>query len=115
MGISRTMLLALFLALAPMQVLAQGREAGPDNLMLDKRIAPARARVEALRKTLEEYRDHPSEGDFKNMWVRDNPAAGAPPRLRRVPTQEFQARVADTEAKLRAAEAELSALERSLY
>ena len=55
------------------------------------------------------------------LAVLATPASGqALPRdstagIRRVPTEEFLARVADTEATLKAAEAELNALEHSLY
>jgi hypothetical protein len=95
---------------APHAQAAEGARAN-DNLMLDKRIAPARARVEALRKKLDDYRDHPSENDFRTIWV-DMPAG---PQPRRIPTEEFQARIEATQAELRSAEQELKALERSLY
>ena len=81
-----------------------------DNLMLDRRIAPAKARVERLRKQLDDYRDHASDSDFTNVWVQ-TPGG---PQLRRIPTEEFQARIERTEAELRAAEQELKSLERSL-
>jgi hypothetical protein len=86
-------------------------ERSNDNLMLDQRIAPARARVEALRKKLDDYRDHPSENDFRTIWV-DMPGGAQP---RRIPTEEFQARIESTQAELRSAEQELKTLERSLY
>jgi hypothetical protein len=82
-----------------------------DNLMLDPRLAPARARVEALQRKLDDYRDHPSDNDFRTIWV-DMPGG---PQPRRIPTEEFQARIESTQAELRSAEQELKTLERSLY
>jgi hypothetical protein len=107
-------LAVLVIALGVPQVYAEGSD---NNLMLDKRIAPARARVEALRKTLEDYRDHPSESDFRTIWVQSGRDEFGNPRaqMRRVPTEEFLAKLERTEAELKEAEGELKALERSLY
>ena len=120
MRMFRGALLCLAAALVMGGELRQAMEEGPgasDNLMLDKRIAPARARVEALRKTLEGYRDHPSESDFTTIWVaagRDD-LGNRKAQMRRIPTEEFLARIERTEAELKEAERELKALERSLY
>ncbi|HEX4333986.1 MAG TPA: hypothetical protein VH040_17750 [Usitatibacter sp.] len=81
-----------------------------DNLMLDPRLAPARARVEALQRKLDDYRDHPAENDFRTIWV-DMPGGAQP---RRIPTEEFQARIERTQAELTDAEQEVKRLERSL-
>ena len=90
-------LAALVIALGVPQVYAED-----DNLLLDKRIAPARARVEALRKTIDDYRDHPSESDFRTIWVPGRDEFGNPrAHMRRVPTEEFLAKVECTEAELK--------------
>ncbi|HXF77283.1 MAG TPA: hypothetical protein VN598_00355 [Usitatibacter sp.] len=114
-GILHAWALCAFVALAiaghaPQAAAADGARTN-DNLMLDKRIAPARARVAAIQKKLDELRDHPSENDFRTIWV-DMPGGAQP---RRIPTEEFQARIEHAQAELRDAEQELKALERSLY
>ena len=105
----RSIFFAMFVSLAATAIAAD--RGANDNLMLDSRIAPARANVERLRKQLDDYRDHASESDFRNVWVQTPDG----PKLRRIPTEEFQGRIARTEAELRAAEQELKTLERSLY
>jgi len=104
----RSIFFAVFISLAAAAPAAD--RGADDNLMLDARIAPAKAKVERLRKQLDDYRDHASDSDFRNVWVQTPDG----PRLRRIPTEEFQARIERTEAELRAAEQELKSLERSL-
>jgi len=94
------------------QALAKEGLAANDNLMLDPRIAPARARVEAARKKIDDLRDHATDSDYRTIWV-DGP--GGPKKMRRVPTEEFAARIESAQAELKSAEEALRALERSLY
>lgn len=105
----KAIVFTIFIALAEAALCAPALAA--DNLMLDARIAPAKAKVERLRRQLDDYRDHAKDSDFRNVWVQ----APGGPQLRRIPTEEFQARIERTQAELRAAEQELKSLERSLY
>jgi hypothetical protein len=82
-----------------------------DNLMLDPRIAPARARVEAARKSIDDLRDHATQSDYRTIWVE---SPGGVKTMRRIPTEEFAARIERAEAERKAAEEALRALERSL-
>jgi hypothetical protein len=126
----QAILMACALAFATADALAQrlhGEEkrnpAAPETaadprLTQEERINQARDQVAATRKVLDDYRDNPQESDFTTVAnARRFDARGVPTGggVRRIPTEEFLARVAIAEANLKAAEEALKALERSLF
>lgn len=71
----------------------------------DNPVDVARRKLEAARKALEKARDNPAESDMRFIGV----VGGG---TRRVPTQEYAARLEELERRVKSAEEELAAAER---
>jgi len=112
-GIARTVLatLAVLAVCVPAPGQPYERDA-KDDLQLDSSVSSARARVEEARRRLDELRDNATADDYRTIRVQDKNGHAT---FRRVPTEEFAARIERAERELDTAEAKLKELERSLY
>ena len=107
---------AILVALA-VTAIAQARaqsfewESG-QGLVLDSSPPPARVRWDDARRKLDDLRDNATADDYRTIRVQNKNGRAT---FRRVPTEEFAARIERAELERDTAEAELKALERSLY
>jgi hypothetical protein len=82
-----------------------------DNLMLEP-SPPPRIRVEDSRKRLDDLRDNATADDYRTIRIQGKNGRGA---YRRVPTEEFAARIERAEQNRDPAEADLRVREPSPY
>jgi hypothetical protein len=111
--IARRVLLALAAFVACGGAAAQSFEwESRDSLVLQSSASPPRVRLDDARRELDDLRDYASADDYRTIRVRGKNGRAV---FRRVPTEEFAARIERAELERDTAEAELRALERSLY
>jgi hypothetical protein len=82
-----------------------------DSLVLEPGPLPPRVRLDDARRKLDDLRDNATADDFRTIRVQNKNGRAA---FRRVPTEEFAARIERAEFERDTAEAELRALERGL-
>jgi hypothetical protein len=100
-------------AAAALQAGAQSYEWQPrESLVIDPAPAPPRMRLDEANKRLDDLRDNATADDYRTIRVQGKNGRGA---YRRVPTEEFAARIERAEFDRDVAEAELKLRERSLY
>jgi hypothetical protein len=83
-----------------------------DSLVVQSSTPAPRARLDAARRELDDLRDYATADDYRTIRVKGKNGRAA---FRRIPTEEFAARIERAELERDTAEAELKALERSLY
>ena len=82
-----------------------------DSLVFEPNPLPPRVRLDDARRKLDDLRDNATADDYRTIRVQNKNGKAA---FRRVPTEEFAARIERAELDRAAAEAELRALERNL-
>jgi hypothetical protein len=80
--------------------------------MPESSLPPARVRLDDARRRLDDLRDNATADDYRTIRVQNKNGRAA---FRRVPTEEFAARIERAEFDRDVAEAELKARERGLY
>ncbi len=107
-------LLVALAALACMQARAQSLEWEPRESLLapDASLPPPRVRLYEAKKQLDDLRDNATADDYRTIRVQNKNGKAT---FRRIPTEEFAARIERAELDRDIAEAELKARERSLY
>ena len=113
MRTGRVLLAALAVAAVCTEAPAQSFDGeSKDGLLLDASPPPARVRLDEARHRLDDLRDNATADDYRTIRVQNRNGRAV---YRRVPTGEFAARIERAEQDRDTAEAELRALERSLY
>jgi len=82
-----------------------------DSLVYEPNPLPPRVRLDDARRKLDDLRDNATADDYRTIRV---PNKNGKAVFRRVPTEEFAARIQRAEIDRDTAEAELRALERNL-
>jgi hypothetical protein len=83
-----------------------------DNIMCEPAFAAPRIRADDPHKRLDELRDNATADDYRTVRIQGKNGRAA---YRRVPTEEFAARIERAEMERDFAEAELRARERSPF